>query len=159
MAIQSSSNGNGSKNGRAKVTKPTSFQDFATASANIEQPYFDMAILDGCDENRPWGGFKTLVERDNYKVKQIIVLPNHRLSLQRHRHRSEHWTVVTGTATVQVGNENFDLPVGKSCFIEACEVHRLSNEGKIPLIIIEVQTGEYLGEDDIIRYQDDYNRA
>lgn len=108
--------------------------------------------------DRPWGKYYVLVNEDNYKVKKIEVNPNQRLSLQSHKHRSEHWVTVSGVATVQIDDNTFDMLPNESCYIKAGSRHRLANQGKIPLIIIEVQCGEYTGEDDITRYEDDYAR-
>jgi mannose-6-phosphate isomerase len=108
---------------------------------------------------RPWGSYTVLEENRNYKIKRIEVIPGHRLSLQMHHHRSEHWIVVSGTARVTNGDTEFIVNVNESTFISMGKVHRLENPGIIPLIIIEVQSGEYLGEDDIVRFDDDYRRA
>ena len=107
---------------------------------------------------RPWGSYTVLEENNNYKIKRIEVLPGQRLSLQKHHHRSEHWIVVSGTAQVTCGESEFKVNINESTFIPIGEMHRLENPGKITLVIIEVQNGEYLGEDDIVRYQDDYQR-
>lgn len=109
-------------------------------------------------ELRPWGSFTVLEEGRGYKIKRIEVKPGHRLSLQMHHHRSEHWIVVSGTAKVVCGDREILLSNNQSTYVPQCTVHRLENPGVIPLILIEVQNGEYLGEDDIIRYQDDYAR-
>jgi mannose-1-phosphate guanylyltransferase len=122
-------------------------------STNIENQQKYLEIGD-----RPWGQYFVLVDEANYKVKKIIVQPSQRLSLQSHKHRSEHWIVVSGVATVQIAEEIFDLLPNQSCYIKSGSKHRLSNAGKIPLIIIEVQCGEYTGEDDIERFEDDYSR-
>lgn len=108
---------------------------------------------------RPWGTYTVLEENRSYKIKRIEVSPGQRLSLQMHHHRSEHWIVVSGTAKVTCGDQEFIVNVNESTFIPMGKSHRLENPGLIPLIIIEVQSGEYLGEDDIVRYQDDYQRA
>jgi len=108
---------------------------------------------------RPWGKYFVLVDEPNYKVKKIEVNPGQRLSLQSHKHRSEHWVTVSGTATVQIDDNIFDMPPNESCYIKAGNKHRLSNQGKIPLIVVEVQCGEYTGEDDIERFEDDYARS
>ncbi|NJD37194.1 MAG: cupin domain-containing protein [Geobacter sp.] len=108
---------------------------------------------------RPWGTYTVLEENRHYKIKRIEVLPGQRLSLQKHHHRSEHWIVVSGSALVTCGEQQFMVNINESTFIPIGEQHRLENPGKIPLIIIEVQSGEYLGEDDIVRFQDDYQRA
>lgn len=108
---------------------------------------------------RPWGTYTVLEENRHYKIKRIEVLPGQRLSLQKHHHRSEHWIVVSGTALVTCGEQQYMVNINESTFIPIGEQHRLENPGKIPLVIIEVQSGEYLGEDDIVRFQDDYQRA
>jgi len=108
--------------------------------------------------HRPWGSFTVLEPAENYKIKRISVLPDRRLSLQRHLHRSEHWVVVEGTAHVTVGDKELVLQPGESTFVPAGAWHRLANNGKEPLEIIEVQTGDYVGEDDIERREDDWNR-
>lgn len=107
---------------------------------------------------RPWGSYTVLEESAAYKMKRISVAPGASLSLQRHQHRSEHWIVVSGTATVTRGDEVFTVPPNESTFIPIGERHRLENRGRIPLQIIEVQVGEYLEEDDIERFDDIYHR-
>ncbi|MGB6018827.1 MAG: mannose-1-phosphate guanylyltransferase/mannose-6-phosphate isomerase [Sulfurimonadaceae bacterium] len=109
--------------------------------------------------HRPWGTYTILDELDNYKVKRIVVKPGKRLSLQKHFHRSEHWIVVSGTATVTRGDNEYLVCANESTYIPMGEVHRLENIGKIPLVMIEAQVGEYLGEDDIIRISDDFKRV
>ncbi|QWV94322.1 phosphomannose isomerase type II C-terminal cupin domain [Geomonas oryzisoli] len=108
---------------------------------------------------RPWGTYTVLDEHNGYKIKRIEVLPGQRLSLQMHHHRSEHWIVVSGTAKVTCGEIVKIVNINESTFIPIGSTHRLENPGVIPLVIIEVQSGEYLGEDDIVRFQDDYHRA
>jgi len=108
--------------------------------------------------HRPWGTFETLIDDNGYRIKRIIVKPGKRLSLQKHFHRSEHWIVVSGTAEVQVGDETYLVRQNESTYIKMGEIHRLSNPGKIPVVLIEAQVGEYTGEDDIVRVDDDYNR-
>ena len=110
-------------------------------------------------ELRPWGSFTVLEEGRGYKIKRIEVKPGHRLSLQMHHHRSEHWIVVAGTAKVTCGGKESVLSNNQSTYVPQCTTHRLENPGVIPLVLIEVQNGEYLGEDDIVRFQDDYERA
>jgi mannose-6-phosphate isomerase len=110
-------------------------------------------------ELRPWGTFTVLEEAQGYKIKRIEVKPGHRLSLQMHHHRSEHWIVVSGTAKVICGENEILLSSNQSTYVPPCTRHRLENVGVIPLVLIEVQNGEYLGEDDIVRFQDDYARA
>ncbi len=110
-------------------------------------------------EERPWGYFETLMETKSSKVKLLSVLPNHKLSLQKHQYRSETWYVVRGEAKVTKGNERFSLLSGDSIIIRQNEEHRLENTSNETLEIIEIQTGTYFGEDDIIRIKDSYGRA
>jgi mannose-1-phosphate guanylyltransferase / mannose-6-phosphate isomerase len=109
--------------------------------------------------HRPWGSYTVLEEGPGYKVKRVTVKPGGRLSLQMHHQRSEHWVVITGTARVTRGEEVFDLQVGQSTGIPVETRHRLENPGQETLHIIEVQDGPYLGEDDIVRFKDDYGRT
>ncbi len=109
-------------------------------------------------DHRPWGWFETLVLADRFQVKRIHVHPGAALSLQSHMHRSEHWIVVQGTARVTVDDEVKLLSENESVYIPLGAVHRMENPGKVPMVLIEVQTGAYLGEDDIIRYEDVYAR-
>src|SRR5688572_2145528 len=109
--------------------------------------------------HRPWGSYTILEEGRGYKVKRVTVKPGGRLSLQMHHQRSEHWVVITGTARVTRGEEVFDLKIGHSTEIPVETRHRLENPGHETLHIIEVQNGSYLGEDDIVRFQDDYGRT
>ena len=108
--------------------------------------------------HRPWGTYTILEDEEKYKVKKIVVKSGKRLSLQKHFHRSEHWIVVSGTATVTVGEETRLIRPNESTYIKMGEVHRLENEGKIDVVLIEAQVGEYTGEDDIIRIEDDFQR-
>ncbi len=108
---------------------------------------------------RPWGNYTNLFEDKNYKVKLLKINSGKRLSLQKHFHRSEHWVVVSGTATIVKGDKKFILRPNESTYIPMGEIHRIENNGKIPLKIIEVQVGEYLGEDDIVRIEDDFGRV
>ncbi len=108
---------------------------------------------------RPWGSYESLVESDRFQVKRIIVNPGQQLSLQMHHHRAEHWVVVKGTARVTHGEQETMLGEDQSTYIPLGTRHRLANPGVIPLEIIEVQTGSYLGEDDIVRFNDVYGRA
>lgn len=109
-------------------------------------------------EYRPWGSYTRLEDGPSYRIKRITVPPGRRLSLQMHHHRSEHWVVVRGTAKVHIDGQERLLRKGESTFVPIGAVHRLENPGLVALEIIEVQIGEYIGEDDIIRYQDDYHR-
>ena len=122
-----------------------------------EENYLEVGV-------RPWGIYYVLEDKPNYKVKKIVVNPNNRLSLQSHQHRSEHWVMVSGTATVEIRDSEDPekwvrvLQPNQSCYISATSMHRIANYGKIPLVFVEVQVGEYTGEDDITRYEDDYAR-
>ena len=107
---------------------------------------------------RPWGYYETIEESKNWQIKKIIVKPSASLSLQMHKHRSEHWIVVEGTAKVQVNDEIRYLSENESIYVPIESKHRLSNSEQKPLVLIEVQTGNYLGEDDIIRFDDIYGR-
>ena len=109
-------------------------------------------------DHRPWGWFETLVNKDRFQVKQILVHPGAALSLQNHHHRSEHWIVVKGTAKVTIDDECKLLSEGQSVYVPLGSIHRMENPGKIPMVLIEVQVGSYLGEDDINRYEDVYQR-
>jgi len=108
---------------------------------------------------RPWGGYTSILNGDRFQVKRIFVTPGKKLSLQKHHHRSEHWIVVKGTAEVTIGDEVTMLRENESIYIPLGEVHRLENPGKIMLELIEIQTGSYLGEDDIIRISDEFGRS
>lgn len=107
---------------------------------------------------RPWGFFEVLAETDQFKVKRIVVLPGHRLSLQRHKLRREHWYVLTGNAVVTRDGEEHPLQAGQSVDIPVGAAHRIGNRGPAEVTIIEIQTGTYFGEDDIERLADDYQR-
>ena len=109
--------------------------------------------------HRPWGWYDSIDEGGRFKVKRIQVKPNASLSLQKHHHRAEHWIVVTGTAEITNGDKVLTLTENQSTYIPLGAVHRLVNPGNIPLEIIEVQSGSYLGEDDIVRYEDNYGRS
>jgi mannose-1-phosphate guanylyltransferase / mannose-6-phosphate isomerase len=109
--------------------------------------------------HRPWGTYTVLEEDTRFKIKRIEVSPGASLSLQMHHHRSEHWIVVSGTAVVVNGDQELMLRTNESTYIPAGHKHRLRNPGLLPLVMIEVQSGEYLGEDDIVRYDDHYGRA
>jgi mannose-1-phosphate guanylyltransferase len=108
---------------------------------------------------RPWGGYTSVLNGERFQVKRLFVTPGKRLSLQKHHHRSEHWIVVRGTAEVTIGDKTVMLRENESLYIPQGEVHRLANPGKILLELIEVQTGSYLGEDDIIRIEDEFGRG
>jgi mannose-1-phosphate guanylyltransferase/mannose-6-phosphate isomerase len=108
--------------------------------------------------HRPWGYYETTDAGPHFQVKRLMVKPGHRLSLQLHHQRAEHWVVVSGVARVTRGDEVFDLARNQSSYIPVETKHRLENPGSEPLLIVEVQSGAYLGEDDIVRYEDSYNR-
>lgn len=110
-------------------------------------------------DHRPWGWFESLVLDTRFQVKRILVNPGAALSLQSHHHRAEHWIVVQGTAQVTVGDRVRLVSENQSVYVPLGAAHRLENPGKVPMILIEVQTGTYLGEDDIMRYDDEYDRA
>jgi mannose-6-phosphate isomerase len=110
-------------------------------------------------DRRPWGSFTVLDEGDNFKVKRIEVLPGKRLSYQKHSQRAEHWVVVQGTAKATLDAREIIVPVGAAIDVGVGVAHRVENPGSDLLVFIEVQRGSYLGEDDIVRFQDDFGRA
>jgi mannose-6-phosphate isomerase-like protein (cupin superfamily) len=110
-------------------------------------------------EARPWGSYEVIGESALYKIKSIIVNPGKRLSYQKHEKRAEHWLVVTGTATVTIDGKVSEIKPGEAVDIGIGVPHRVANNGSSELKIIEVQTGTYFGEDDIIRLEDDFGRA
>ncbi len=107
---------------------------------------------------RPWGSYDSLENGSRFQVKRLSVKPGAQLSLQLHHHRAEHWVVVSGTARITRGDETFLLEENQSTYIPVGVKHRIENAGKIPLQVIEVQSGSYLGEDDIVRFEDRYGR-
>tara|TARA_B100001996_G_scaffold165568_1_gene126231 strand:+ start:519 stop:857 length:339 start_codon:yes stop_codon:yes gene_type:complete len=110
-------------------------------------------------EERPWGWYEVIDQGNRYKVKRIEVNPNASLSLQKHLHRAEHWVVVEGTAQIEVDGKISIIKENESTYIPLGSKHRLSNRGKIPLRIVEIQSGSYLEEDDIERFDDNYGRS
>ncbi|WP_300513826.1 mannose-1-phosphate guanylyltransferase/mannose-6-phosphate isomerase [Aliiroseovarius sp.] len=110
-------------------------------------------------DHRPWGWFESLAIGDRFQVKRIVVHPGAALSLQSHHHRAEHWIVVEGTAKVTIDDREQLVSENQSVYIPLGAIHRMENPGKVPMVLIEVQTGSYLGEDDIIRYEDVYARG
>jgi mannose-1-phosphate guanylyltransferase/mannose-6-phosphate isomerase len=108
--------------------------------------------------HRPWGYYEGVDAGPGFQVKRLMVKPGHKLSLQMHHKRAEHWVVVSGTARVTRGDEVFDLGRNQSTYIPLGTRHRLENASTVPLLIVEVQSGDYLGEDDIVRFEDSYNR-
>ena len=129
-----------------------SLREHSPASSHYQSTVMPVTV------SRPWGTYTTLKEELGYKVKRITVSPGQRLSLQYHHHRAEHWTVVSGRALVQVDNDEFDLGPGEYKYIPLGATHRLTNHGDEEMILIEVQIGDYLGEDDIVRVEDIYGR-
>lgn len=115
-------------------------------------------VVQARTSQRPWGSWTTLLEGQNFRIKLIEVNPGAKLSLQKHHHRSEHWVVVSGSALATRGDESYEVHVNESTIIPIGERHRLENCGLVPLRVIEVQVGEYVGEDDIVRLQDEYER-
>ncbi len=109
--------------------------------------------------HRPWGKYDSVDFGDRYQVKRITVKAGEKLSVQMHHHRAEHWIVVSGTARIRCGDQERLLTENQSAYIPVGEVHYLENPGKIPLELIEVQSGSYLGEDDIVRFEDRYGRS
>ena len=107
---------------------------------------------------RPWGSFRSLLLADNHQIKEIFVDPGQRLSLQSHQQRSEHWIVTNGPALVTIDDQELRLEAGAHIFIPQGAKHRLTNPGTKKIKIVEIQIGSYLGEDDITRYEDDYQR-
>ncbi len=110
-------------------------------------------------EERPWGDFCVLADDEQHKLKRIVVYPGKRLSLQRHRHRDEHWTIVSGEARMTVDGREFTLQRGQSVDILRGAFHRVLNAGKADLVIVEIQTGDSFDENDIERVEDDFGRA
>lgn len=109
-------------------------------------------------DHRPWGSFTILADEGDHKVKRIVVKPGQRLSLQRHKHRREHWLMVSGTAVVTRNNDLITLDSGQAIDIALGDIHRVQNEGEDDVVFIEIQLGDYFGEDDIERLEDDYGR-
>ena len=132
-------------------------QDVKTAVAELKRKGVHQAEQFPRD-HRPWGSFECIASGDRFQVKRIFVKPGESLSLQSHHHRAEHWIVVAGTAKVTIGEEIKLVTENESVYIPIGTIHRLENPGKQPVILIEVQTGSYLGEDDIVRYEDKYAR-
>ncbi|SFE69393.1 mannose-1-phosphate guanylyltransferase / mannose-6-phosphate isomerase [Roseivivax sediminis] len=133
-------------------------QDVKEAVAALKQKGADQAVAFPKD-HRPWGWFESLVVGGRFQVKRILVHPGASLSLQSHFHRSEHWIVVEGTARVAIDDEVKLVTENESVYIPLGAVHRMENPGRVPMVLIEVQTGTYVGEDDIVRYEDIYVRG
>lgn len=109
-------------------------------------------------EQRPWGSFTVLVEEDHFKTKRLDVLPGKRISLQSHLHRTENWIIVSGQSKITLGDDTGIYNKGQHIFVPKHTLHRIENIGNTLLTIVEVQLGDYFGEDDIVRYEDDFNR-
>lgn len=133
-------------------------QDVKTLLNFVEESHAHLAVSH-MKVPRPWGTYEGIAEGTNFLVKHIVVYPGRSLSLQMHHHRAEHWIVVSGTAEVTNGDKVILLTENQSTYIPLGQVHRLANPGKVPLEIIEVQSGSYLGEDDIVRFEDTYGRS
>ena len=114
--------------------------------------------FDDATISRPWGMFENIKEEDGFKIKKLLILPGEKISLQKHLRRSEHWVVISGIATITKGKKKFLLKSNESTFIKKGEVHRIENNSKKNLVLVEVQTGDYLEEDDILRFKDKYSR-
>jgi mannose-1-phosphate guanylyltransferase len=140
------------------VADKSSVQDVKHIYARLKQEGHDTYKLHRT-VHRPWGTYTVLEEGANFKIKRIVVKPGASLSLQMHYHRSEHWIVVNGMAKVVNGEQDILLNTNESTYIPAGHKHRLENPGILSLVMIEVQSGAYLGEDDIVRFQDNYGRA
>lgn len=136
---------------KGESQKVKQIAQIATKEQNNDECYHTIA--------RPWGNYTVLEVANGYKLKRIEVKPNKRLSLQKHYHRSEHWIVLSGSATVTIDGKTQIVRPNESAYIQMGQVHRLANEGKIPLVIVEVQVGQYTGEDDIVRIEDDFARG
>jgi len=140
------------------ITPMDSSQDVKQIVAELEargRPETEYHVRDF----RPWGAFETIDRGERFQVKRLMLNPGASISLQYHHHRAEHWVIVKGTARVQKGEENLDLGMSQSIYIPAGTLHKLSNPGTESLELIEVQTGDYLGEDDIVRVDDEYGRV
>jgi len=118
-----------------------------------------MPLVNDDESRRPWGYYEVLVDEASYKVKRIVVAPGKRLSLQRHRRRQEHWFFVQGRGVVTVNGDQREVGAAQAVDIPRGAAHRVHNCSSTPLVFVEVQTGEYFGEDDIERLEDDYGRA
>jgi mannose-6-phosphate isomerase-like protein (cupin superfamily) len=126
---------------------------------NRDEPMRRRETVELDSQERPWGSWHVIDEHDGFKIKRIHVRPGGRLSYQTHEHRSEHWVVVEGTATCTIDGDVLIAGPGESVDVARGAAHRLANEGTVELIIVEVQRGDYTGEDDIVRLDDDYGRC
>ena len=140
------------------VARKDKVQEVKQVVARLKQEQRSQAVLHR-EVHRPWGSYDSIDSGEQFQVKRIIVNPGQVLSLQMHHHRAEHWIVVSGTAKVTKGDETFLVSENESTYIPLGITHRLENPGKLPLEMIEVQSGSYLGEDDIVRFEDTYGRS
>jgi len=139
------------------ISKKSSSQKVKQVVAEIKKQAPELAEVHRL-VYRPWGSYEVLVSCEKYKVKRIVVHQKSKLSLQKHFHRNEHWVIVSGTATVTVDDSTYLVRANESTYIKMGQVHRLENQGVIDLVMMEVQVGEYTGEDDIVRIDDMYGR-
>jgi len=139
------------------ITKKNKSQKVKEIVNQIKTTYYQLLTTHSI-VHRPWGTYEVLISDNGYKLKRIVVQPKKRLSLQKHFHRNEHWIIVSGTATVTVGETTKLVRPNESTYIKMGEIHRLENQGKIPVVLIEAQVGEYTGEDDIVRIEDDFKK-
>jgi len=133
--------------------KPTASVEIGVKAAGRQEHLFHRKVY------RPWGSYDSIGVGERFQVKRIVVKPGAALSLQQHQHRAEHWIVVSGVAEVTCDERVFDLHENQSTYIPLGSVHRLRNRGSVPVELIEVQSGSYLGEDDIVRLEDVYGRS
>jgi len=140
------------------LVAPRSHSDAVKSLVSAINAKPEALIGDRARHYRPWGWYQSIDLGPAHQVKRIVVNPGQRLSLQKHRHRSEHWTIVEGVAEVTIDDQVLTVSPNESVYIPLGAVHRAANPGKTPVTLIEVQCGDYLGEDDIIRLEDDYGR-
>jgi len=140
------------------VANKDKVQDVKDVVANLKSKGRSEAVIPR-EVYRPWGKYDSIDMGERFQVKRITVKPGAKLSVQMHHHRAEHWIVVSGTAKVTIGEKSQLLSENQSVYIPIGEVHSLENPGRLPLAMIEVQSGSYLGEDDIVRFEDKYGRT
>jgi mannose-1-phosphate guanylyltransferase / mannose-6-phosphate isomerase len=149
-----------SKNSHLKVLPAVAKREVPLpASRSNADDTGPLELADQPEYTRPWGFYQSVDRGPRFQVKRIVVTPGSRLSLQKHYHRAEHWVVVRGTAYVTINDDKKCVYENESIYVPIGSCHRLENPGKINLELIEVQTGSYLGEDDIVRIEDDYSRS
>ena len=148
---------------RAGLERPTPMALFAAPPPTVldcgEPQIPDWSPVHPQHDKRPWGSFTVLADEATFKVKKIVVQPGRRLSYQHHSHRSEHWFVVTGIGQVMLDGEALTISAGAAVDVPRGVAHRIENQGEHDLVFIEVQHGDYFGEDDIVRLDDDYGRV